>query len=102
VGLHAVQLGRGLRLLGVEGEVLASLGLKMLGIYSKGVTFAMGYTNATQVYLPSTEELPQNGYEVDSYWEYHWPSPLAAGGEEPLLAELRRLRDTGVLPDEGA
>ncbi len=97
--VHFMQLGSGLRMVGVEGEVLAKLGLQMLGVYDKGVTFALGYTNGTQIYLPVTEELPQGGYEVDSYWEYHYPSACAPGCEKVLIDELRRVRDSGVIPN---
>jgi neutral ceramidase len=97
--VHFLQLGAGLRLVGVEGEVLAKLGLQMLGVFDKGVTFALGYTNGTQIYLPVTEELPEGGYEIDSYWEYHFPSACAPGCEKVLIDELRRVRDSGVIPN---
>ncbi len=99
VGLHFLQLGKGLRLLGVEGEVLARLGLRMLEIYDKGITFALGYTNGTQIYMPVTEELGEEGYEVVSFWEYHHPAISAEGCEKPLLEALRQARDSGLIPN---
>lgn len=91
VSLHSVQLGVGLALLGVEGEVVGELGNLMLREFEGGVTFVLGYTNGCQIYLPTTPMLPQGGYEVDSYWEYHYPSPLAPGGEQVLLEAIREL-----------
>ncbi len=100
VSAHLLQLGRGLRLIGIEGEVLARLGLRMLEIYSQGVTFVLGYTNGARIYMPVTEELPESGYEVESAWEYHHPSRPAAGCEKPLLDTLRIVRDSGEIPNE--
>jgi hypothetical protein len=92
VTLHAVQLGIGLSLLGVEGEVVGELGNLMLREFEHGVTFVLGYTNGCQIYLPITPMLQQGGYEVDSYWEYHFPSPPAPGGEQVLIDAIRELR----------
>jgi hypothetical protein len=92
VALHALQLGKGLRLIGVEGELVAPLGLLIRSEFKEGVTFPLGYSNGCQIYLASTAMLPEGGYEVDSYWEYHWPSPLAPDGEHVLLDALRQLR----------
>ncbi len=93
VALHALQLGKGLRLIGVEGELVAPLGSLILNEFNRGVTFPLGYSNGCQVYLATTAMLPEGGYEVDSYWEYHWPSPLAPDGERVLLDAVRQLRD---------
>ena len=102
VGLHAIQLGEGLRLIGLEGEAVAGLGLVILKEFNKGVTFPLGYTDGCQLYLPTTEMLDEEGYEVASYWEYHYPSRVAPGGEAVLVAALKRMQEDGVLPNEPA
>jgi hypothetical protein len=88
IGLQVFQLSEGLRIVGVEGEVLAELGLRIRELFPTGVTFVLGYCNATRLYLPVSEQLAAGGYEVDSYWEYHCPSPPAPGCELPLLSAI--------------
>lgn len=97
VRLHAVRLARGVRLLGVEGELVADLGNHLIAQFPGGVTFPLGYTDGTQAYLPSSRMLPEGGYEVDSYWEYHQPAPFAPGMEEVLSTAVTQLRGEGVL-----
>jgi hypothetical protein len=98
--LHALQLGRGLRLIGVEAELVAELGNLILGAWDQGITFPLGYTDGAQAYLPSGRMIPEGGYEVDSYWEYHLPARLAPVTDDILAAALRDLRDSGEIPNE--
>ncbi len=98
--LHALQLGRGLRLIGVEAEVVSDLGNLILAEYDRGVTFPLGYTDGCRAYLPSTRMIPEGGYEVDSYWEYHLPAQLAPGTDGILEAGLGEIRDSGEIPNE--
>ena len=100
VALHGLQLGKGLRLIGVAGEIVAPLGLLILREFNHGVTFPLGYSNGCQIYLTTDAMLPEGGYEVDSYWEYHWPAPLAPGGEQLLLNAVRQIRDSGQIPND--
>lgn len=97
IGIHFLQLGTGLRIIGIEGEVLARLGLKIHKLYDKGITFVLGYTNGTQIYMPVSSELSEGGYEVDSYWEYHQPAPAAPGCEQPLLDAVKAAHDGGKI-----
>ena len=76
------------------------LGLLILREFNRGVTFPLGYSNGCQIYLTTDAMLPEGGYEVDSYWEYHWPAPLAPGGEKVLEDALRQLRDCGGILNE--
>lgn len=98
VGVHALQLGRGVRLIGIEGEAVGELGNFILKVYNKGVTFPLGYTDGCQIYLPVSRMLPEGGYETDSYWEYHYPAPLAKGGEVVLKEPLLELQKDGIIP----
>ena len=93
---HGVQLGKGLRLVGLEGEPVAGLGTLMIDFYGQGVTFPLGYTDGTQLYLPTSAMVDEGGYEVDSYYEYGFPAPLAKGMEDILLGTLRQMRAHGV------
>jgi hypothetical protein len=93
---HGMQIGEGVRLLGLEGEAVAEWGPIIADFYGGGVTFPLGYTDGTQLYLPVTRMLPEQGYEVESYYEYGAPAPLAPGMEEHVLAVLGRLRAKGI------
>jgi len=99
VEVHALQLGEGLRLIGLNGELVGELGNLILDVYDRGVTFPMGYTDGAEVYLPSDRMVAEGGYEVDSYWEYHWPAPLRPGMNGNLEGCLRRLQASGRLPN---
>lgn len=90
--LHAVQIGRGLRLIGFEAEMTAPLGNLILRAFPEGVTFPMGYADGTQLYVCSDKQLGEGGYEAESAWEYHWPAPLVPGVDDRLWEALRGLR----------
>lgn len=96
ITLHGIRLGAGLRIVGIEGEAVAELGNIMRGFYREGITFALGYTDGAQMYLPTTAMLSEGGYEVESYWEYRQPAPLAGGMEKILIDSLGELRAAGI------
>jgi len=94
---HGMHLGEGLRLVGIEGELVAELGILIEKFYGSGVTYAMGYTDGAQLYLPTSAMLDEGGYEAESYWEYRQPAPLAKGHEKILTAALEQLQDRGIV-----
>jgi hypothetical protein len=96
ITVHGIQLAKEVRIVGLEGEAVADLGLLIQRFYGGGVTFPLGYTDGAQLYLPSEHMLAEGGYEVDSYYEYGFPSRLAAGMESILTETLMALRVNGV------
>ncbi|HOF39145.1 MAG TPA: hypothetical protein PLD73_03660 [Candidatus Hydrogenedentes bacterium] len=95
--LHGIQLGDQLRIIGIEGEALHGWGYFIEDFYGKkGVTIPLGYTDGQGMYLPLTEQLPEGGYEVISYWEYGYPSSLAPGMEEKVREALAALQNRGI------
>ncbi|MBI3987036.1 MAG: hypothetical protein HY343_08960, partial [Lentisphaerae bacterium] len=92
--LHVIQLGRGLRIAALEGEAVAGLGWLLRKFYRTGVTFPLGYSNGTGMYLPTEAMLPQGGYEVDCFTEYGYSSALVPGFEAILLEALVSLKKT--------
>lgn len=94
--VHGVRLGRDLRLLGIEGEPVGVWGYMIEDSYSGGVTFPLGYCNGQGMYLPVSRMIPEGGYEVESYWEYGFPSPLAPGMEEIVVDTIIRMRQRGI------
>ena len=87
ISAHGVKLGEGLRIFSLEGEAVAEYG---------GITLPLGYSDGCQMYLPTTEMLPEGGYEVESYWEYRMPAPLAGGMEKILETTLNQMRSMGI------
>ena len=96
VTTHGVQIGQGVRLIGLEGEPVADIGNRIISFYGDGVTFPLGYTDGAQLYLPTDAMLDEGGYEVDSYWEYGFPSPLAKGLDAIVEDSLMQLRAGGI------
>ena len=96
VTTHGVQLGKGLRLIGIEAEIVAELGELIENAYGDGITFPMGYTDGTQMYLPTSKMIDEGGYEAESYYEYRHPASLAKGIENILLQGIHDLQESGI------
>jgi hypothetical protein len=66
--IQAVQLGERLRIVGIEGELVAELGMLVRDYFGAGITFPLGYTNGEGLYLPTfaqgVEGHLQNGLKV--------------------------------------
>jgi len=96
IQVQGIQIGSGLRAIAIEGELVAELGLLTLSRFDNGVTFALGYSNGTGLYLPTTAMLAEGGYEAESYHEYGFPSPLAPGVENVLTRAIGDLKRRGI------
>ena len=96
VTTHGIRIGKDVRMVGLEGEPVAELGNHIIRFYGGGVTFPLGYTDGAQLYLPTDAMLDEGGYEVESYYEYGFPAPLAKGIEQVLDGSLAALRESGV------
>ncbi|HQM48760.1 MAG TPA: hypothetical protein PLJ71_08730 [Candidatus Hydrogenedentes bacterium] len=97
LSLHGIGLGEGLRIAGIEGEALHGWGYFIEDFYKSGLTIPLGYTDGQGMYLPTTEQLPEGGYEVVSFWEYGYPSRLAPGMEDAVTKALAALRERGIV-----
>jgi neutral ceramidase len=94
--VQGIELGRGLRLVGVEGELTADLGHLIRDFYGGGITVPLGYSNGARMYLPSSRMIREGGYEVESYWEYRQPAPLLEGVEAHFSKALEQLEKSGI------
>ena len=94
--VQGIQLGRGLRIIAVEGELVAELGSLIRDFYGSGITFPLGYSNGAQMYLPTSRMIKEGGYEVESYWEYRQPAPLSEGVEAHFIKALEDLKRAGI------
>lgn len=93
---QGIKIGKGLRIFAFEGEPVSEWGYIIEKFYENGVTFPIGYSNGTGLYLPVTRMLSEGGYEVESYWEYGYPAPLAENMEDIVLNALMYLRANGI------
>jgi hypothetical protein len=90
--MHGIELGEDLRMVGVEAEIVAEIGMLIERFFPAGVTFPLGYTDGTQFYLPTSKMIQfEGGYEVDSYHEYGFPSKLRVGVESVLTRSMEQL-----------
>jgi len=94
--VQGMQLGRDLRLVAIEGEAVGELGLHIERQFDRGITIPVGYANGQGLYLPVAHMLAEGGYEVESYWEYGVPAPLAEGAEAAIDLAMPALRDHGI------
>lgn len=95
--MQGIQLGKGQRMVAIEGEPVAEHGLNILDFYDGGVTFPLGYANGEAMYLPVTRQLPEGGYEVTAYPEYGFPSRLAPGMERIVKRTLEAFKVKGIM-----
>ncbi len=90
VDVHFLWLGPELKIVALEAEAVGELGNVIDANGGPGITLPLAYSNGARAYLPTSHMVREGGYEVDSYWEYHLPAPLAEGIEDKL-AELMNI-----------
>ena len=93
---QGVQLGKGLRLIAIEGEPVSHYGRMMREAFPGGTTFPLGYANGEAMYLVTSPMLDEGGMESQSYWEFGMPAPLAPGMESVVEDALTRLSELGI------
>jgi hypothetical protein len=80
VRAHFVTFGE-VALVGCNIEPFCEIGLEVKRKSSFPVTFMSGYTNGRMAYMPTAEEWPQGGYEVEN-------SPFGERAAEVLTSEI--------------
>ncbi len=93
---HGIKLGSEFRIVAIEGEMVDALGHQIRNSYDSGITMPLGYSNGCQMYLPTSEMVDEGGYEVESFWEYRHPAPLAKGMEKILAETVKKLQAEGI------
>jgi hypothetical protein len=89
--VQGVLLAEHVRIVGVEAELGSELGRQIMRTCPEEIAFPLGYTNGSRINLPCDRQLPQGGYGVDTFWEYHWPARLAPGVDDTLERAVRGL-----------
>ncbi len=78
----------------IPAEVLSSYYLSLKERFPNIIVFPMGYAEDMLGYLPHYTDFPLGGYEVNSYENYGWDSPISveslANFEERLFNEIEK------------
>lgn len=85
--LGLLELGNGIRIPTVSGEVLTDIGLKIRDHVDIGVTVPLGYTNGRVGYIPDSPVLREGGYEgVETvFFTEGMPAPWREDIDDTLL-----------------
>jgi hypothetical protein len=95
VEVQILWLGHELKIVALEAEAVGELGNVILANSGPGITLPLAYSNGARAYLPTSHMVREGGYEVDSYWEYHLPAPLAEGIEDRIADLMKTLQGPG-------
>jgi neutral ceramidase len=92
--LSIVELSPELRLLGIAGELLTDMGLKIKHQFKDGNTLPFGYTNGEIAYIPDAEALREGGYEAIEtiFFSHDKPAPFIEEIEEIILTGFDELK----------
>ena len=92
--LSIVELSPELRFLGIAGELLTDIGLKIKHQFKDGNSLPFGYTNGEVAYIPDAETLREGGYEAIEtvFFSQDKPAPFIVETEEIILAGFEELK----------
>ena len=92
--LSIVELSPELRFLGIAGELLTDIGLKIKHQFKDGNTLPFGYTNGEVAYIPDAEALREGGYEAIEtiFFSHDKPAPFIVETEEIILSGFEELK----------
>ena len=92
--LSIVELSSELRFLGIAGELLTDIGLKIKHQFKDGNTLPFGYTNGEVAYIPDAETLREGGYEAIEtiFFSHDKPAPFIVETEGIILSGFEDLK----------
>jgi hypothetical protein len=84
--------GNALTMVFLGGEIVSEYALRLRRELDASRIWINAYSNSVPCYVPSQRMLAEGGYEVDGSMDYYgWPTRLATGTEEQVIAEVRDL-----------
>jgi len=94
LALSIMELSPDLRFLGIAGELLTDMGIKIKENYSDGITLPCGYTNGRIGYIPDSEVLREGGYEATEtvFFTIGMPAPWRDDIDDTILGAFDELR----------
>lgn len=96
--VHALAIGD-LALVGLSGEVFLEFGRRIAAESPFPQTWALGYTDGCQCYVPTAEALAEGGYEGADSFRWYGTLPFAPhAGDEMAAAAVRLLHELKEKP----
>ena len=94
LALSILELSPDLRLLGIAGELLTDMGLKIKRNFNENTTLPCGYTNGRIGYIPDSEVLREGGYEATEtvLFTNGMPAPWREDIDDTILGAFEYLR----------
>lgn len=90
--VQAWSFGTDLAMVFLGGEVVSEYSLRLKRELDGARLWVNAYSNDVPSYIPSARMFPEGGYEVDGSMDYYgFPSRLAVGTEDRLIAAVRSL-----------
>jgi hypothetical protein len=90
--MQAIQFGKELTLLAMNGEVVVDYCLRVKKEYGADGMIVGGYSNDLPCYIPSARVLKEGGYEArDAILMGTLPGPLGEGTEDIIFTGIRQL-----------
>lgn len=90
--MQAIQFGKDLTVLAMNGEVVAEYSLRVKREYGAEGMIVAGYSNDRPCYIPSSRILKEGGYEArDAILMGSLPGPLDDQVEDTIFAAIREL-----------
>ncbi len=90
--MQAIQFGKDLTVLAMNGEVVANYSLRAKKEYGADGLIVAGYSNDIPCYIPSSRILKEGGYEArDAILMGSLPGPLGDQTEETIFAGIKEL-----------
>jgi hypothetical protein len=88
--IQAMKIGE-LALVGLSGEVFLEHGRRIVAASPFPHTWALGYSNGCECYVPTAEAFAEGGYEAEDSFRWYGTLPLAPAAGDKMAAEAVRL-----------
>jgi hypothetical protein len=83
----------GVQIVGLDGEVFSGYAHMLRSELAPWPAIALAYCNAMAGYIPTAEEFPKGGYEVNAYVGWNRPGPFLPEIERLIIDATRRLAE---------
>ena len=83
--VQAVSIGEDFVIIALDGEVFTRNGRQVEKALSPRRTYVLGYSNSVAGYIPTADEIPVGGYEIEVYYWWLVPAPFAPEVENAVV-----------------
>lgn len=83
---------RNFSMIGLAGEICATVGLKVRQALEGRNFWLAGYSNGVSGYIASSEDYELDGYEVSGFYQYYkYPGPFVSGIDQRIINKVKVL-----------